>query len=557
MITAGNDPTTEVLEAVNNTNADCFINYRMNDHHNTTTDKENADNDRTGYPTHSAFWLENEDEYGVSLSGYRVLNYMAPHIRDHYFAILEELATNYIDYIDGLELDFDRYFIYFNSNEVSQGKEILSDFVARVRDMLNRLSVKHGKYLQLSVRIPGQTKKCDNYGIDAMTWDARGIVDLIGLSNHYFNTFDIDIEAFIENNEANSRARANINGEIHYNSYQEGVQNVASNGSISNSTYRRYLTREGYFATAQNFLSRGADGIHLFNVLYSGNRLKLYPQLAVLNDKEALAAAEKCYIMERSAQKDTFAGTGSLNAYIGFKHAKSGAYKLRIPENMSLFTKAVLKLEHDAVEDAQAQISVTWSSDTVAATELKRIYPDSVELFEPLASNQSYTTEAEAAFFEVPLELMTATDDIYTFTFESDKTLCSAELALYNDNIMSGMNPGFSQETNHMTVTDSGATVAITQSDASQDGDGYVLSVTNRTKDVAGGKFENVSFTGGKMYVVSAFAKLVNASDNGIKAKIRVEAGTKSEIGNEFELNSENWTRVFFYYDLTNHSIMN
>ena len=48
-------------------NTDSFINYRMNDHHGTTD---------PGYATHSAFWLENKDEYGVSMENGNVLNYI-------------------------------------------------------------------------------------------------------------------------------------------------------------------------------------------------------------------------------------------------------------------------------------------------------------------------------------------------------------------------------------------------------------------------------------------------------------------------------------------------
>ncbi|MBQ7976955.1 MAG: hypothetical protein IJ300_14820 [Clostridia bacterium] len=569
----GKDPTLDVIEAVNASGADCFINYRMNDHHNTQTDKETPDNDGTAYPTHSAFWLENEDEYGVSMSSYRVLNYMAPHIRDHYYQIIEELVTKYGDYIEGVELDFDRYFTYFSFDEASQGKEILSQFVARIRDMLNRVGVEKGKYYQLSVRVAGQTAKCDHYGTDALTWDARGYVDLIALSNHYFNTMDIDIEAFKTNQTSNPRAHAKINGEIHYNTYQTYKQNVAANGSISSSTNRRYMTKEGYFATAWNFLNRGSDGIHLFNVLYSAKREELYPELAVLGDKEALAAAEKCYIMQRSGRSGLYDGAGSLNSYVGFQKCTSTkSYNLYIPDDMSLFTDAVLRLEYitDKVDSAgnfaEPEITVAWGSDTVSATNLDRINTGSTELFPALASNEAYPTWQQVAFYRVPMSLMESSDGIYNFKVTVDTgaengnggtittSVESAEFALYNrsdddTNEMSDFNPGFANGESSMTVTDTGATVSASAGYTAQDGDGYVLSVTNRTSEIAGGKFENVPITPGNLYVVSAFAKLPQSGT--ADAVINVEKGTAVQSGNPISVNGDGWTRVYMYYDLT------
>jgi len=571
----GKDPTLEVIEAVKANSADCFINYRMNDHHNTCTDKENADNDRTGYPTHSAFWLENEDEYGIGFTSNRVLNYMAPHIRDHYYQILEELATKYIEYIDGIELDFDRYFEFFSFAEVSQGRAILTDFVARVREMLNRVGMEHGKYLQLSVRVPGQTAKCEHYGVDPLTWDARGYVDIIALSNHYYNTMDIDIESFKENNSSNPRAHAKINGEIHYVSYQEGSSNVADNGAVSSSTYRRYLTKEGYYATATNFLARGADGVHLFNVLYSAQKEQIYKDLAVLKDKDALARADKCYIMQRGGRSGLYDGTGSLNGYVGFQQTKTNkTFKMYIPDDVSYFTDAVLKLEYytNIVDETgsliKPEITVSWGSDTVTSTIVQQVNIGSTELFPALADNRSYTTWDESMFFRIPMELMDSSNGIYNFTvtvvngetlnIEPDQlSVESAEFALYNNadkdnNELSELKPGFSGGVNNMTVTDTYATVNPASSLDSQDGDGYVLSVADRTGEIVGGKFQNINFVPGNLYVVSAFAKLKNELE--AKAVMNVDRGNNVVCGNEITLSNNKWTRVFFYMDLTEES---
>ncbi len=568
----GNDPTLEVIEAVKANGADCFINYRMNDHHNTCTDKENADNDRTAYPTHSAFWLENEDEYGIGFTSNRVLNYMAPHIRDHYYQILEELATKYVDHIDGIELDFDRYFEFFSFEEVSQGRAILTDFVARVREMLNRVGMEHGKYLQLSVRVPGQTTKGNHYGIDALTWDAKGYVDIIALSNHYYNTMDIDIESFTQNNNSNERAHAKINGEIHYVSYQEGSSNVADNGAISSSTYRRYLTKEGYYATATNYLARGVDGVHLFNVLYSAQKEQIYKDLAVLKDKEALAKADKCYIIPRGGRSGVYDGAGSLNSYVGFQQTKTNrTYKVYIPDDMSNFTDAVLKLEYytNIVDESgtliKPEITVSWGSDTVASTMVQQVNIGSTELFPALADNRSYTTWDESMFFRIPMELMESSNGIYNFTVtvvngetlntESNQlSVESAEIALYNNadkdnNELAELNPGFSGGVNNMTIVDSRATVGAVSSFDSYDGDGYVLSATNRTNEIVGGKFENVNFIPGNLYLVSAFAKLIN--DGEAKAVMNVDRQGNIKSGEQITLSDDSWTRVFFYYDLT------
>jgi hypothetical protein len=368
---SGGDPVRDTLDACRANGKAFFISYRMNDHHY-ATDLE--------WPTHTAFWREHPDYWlgDTDTSPYsradnvRLFNYLVPQVRDHFFALLEELCTGYD--VDGLELDFQRFPKFFPSTRQAEGTAVMTEYLARIRAMLDRVGAGRRKRLPLCVRVPETPAKCLEAGLDVAAWDARGLVDMVNVSSFYIHSMELGLEAF---RAATPRAR--IYGEMNY---------VTSQNSKVSKFARRYTTTEIYRGTALNFLARGADGLSLFNYDYVPEKLRvpMAAGLKGLTDVRFLRAASKAYVVTP--------GFGSLPA------TNAAAIDVVIPDDAAGggFARAVLRVE---TRRACANLAV------VARLNGKPLEPCAhadPELFPPLAQNAGYAAPETLAFFAVPLD---------------------------------------------------------------------------------------------------------------------------------------------------------
>jgi hypothetical protein len=99
------------------------------------------------------------------------------------YNFIAEVCTNYD--IDGVELDFmrDNMFFRVQDTTVAQRKAIISEFVARLRTLLESTAAA-GRHRWLLVRIPAFTSIYDSLGIDVAQMSAAG-ADMFTLSHNY------------------------------------------------------------------------------------------------------------------------------------------------------------------------------------------------------------------------------------------------------------------------------------------------------------------------------------------------------------------------------------
>ncbi len=368
---SGGDPVRDTLDACRANGKAFFISYRMNDHHYATD---------LAWPTHTAFWREHP-EYWLGdtdtspftrADNIRLFNYLVPEVRDHFFAILEELCTGYD--VDGLELDFQRFPKFFPSTRLAEGTAVMTEYLARIRAMLDRVGAGRGKRLPICVRVPETPAKCLEAGLDVAAWDARGLVDMVNVSSFYIHTMELGLEAF-----RTAAPRARIYGEMNY---------VTAQNSKVSTFARRYTTTEIYRGTALNFLARGADGLSLFNYDYVPDKLRV-PMAAGLKgitDERFLRAASKAYVVTP--------GFGSLPA------TNAAAIDVVIPDDVTGagFAEAVLRVE---TRRACTNLPVVAELNGKSLDRCGRAEP---ELFPPLARNAGYAAPGTLAFFAVPLD---------------------------------------------------------------------------------------------------------------------------------------------------------
>ncbi len=408
-IHSGGDPVKDTLEACRKCGKDFFISYRMNDHHYIS--------DPT-WPTHNFIWREHPEywlgdpEKSFSSNwrnndNVRLLNYMLPEVRDYYFSIIEELCTNYD--VDGAELDFQRSPRFFHNDKIEEGTQVMTAFVKRIKDMLDRIGNDRGKSLKLCVRVPETIAKCEKAGLDVPGWDAAGLVDMINVSPYFIHTMELGVEEF----KAKTR-RAKIYGEMNFVTFPKGKAG------------RRYTTFEVYRASALNLFHRGVDGLSLFNYDYVPDRLAMAEGLKGITDVEYLKTIPKNYVV--------YPGFGSFPA------TNEKTIDLIIPDDTAKvkFDRAVLRVE---TKGSCADLRIDVRLNGKQLTPCKH---EGTELFPPLAQNPAYATRDALKFYAVPLDILVpGSNKVEIKNLDKQKTKCkliSMELAIYKRGVPSVRN---------------------------------------------------------------------------------------------------------------------
>jgi hypothetical protein len=399
---AGGDPVRDTLEACRKCGKDFFISYRMNDHHYVTD---------LDWPSHNAIWREHP-EYWLGDSdtspytkkdNVRLFNYLLPPVRDYYFAILQELCTRYD--VDGVELDFQRFPKFFPNDKLDEGACVMTAFVRRIKEMMDRIARERDKSLKLCIRVPETLAKCHAAGLDVPGWDAAGLVEMINISSFYIHTMELDIEGF----RAKTK-RAKLYGEMNYVTHQ--------NSAVSKFA-RRYTTIPIYRASALNLFHRGVDGLSLFNYDYvpDKQRLPMTEGLKRITDIEFLKTQSKDYVV--------YSGFGTFPA------TNEKTLAVVIPDNTAKvkFSRAVLRVE-TRKSCAEQQVAVHLNGKP-----LEPIEHEGTELFPALAKNDGYATCDTLKFYAVPLDvLIPGSNKVEIKNLDRKKGSCqfvSLEIALY------------------------------------------------------------------------------------------------------------------------------
>ena len=284
-ICSGNDLIQLSRDRARQKNIAFFLTWRMNESHGV---------DDPTSPGLSDFWRRHP-EYQIGGDGpgweSHALCFLHQAVRDYQFGFIEELCSRYD--IDGLELDCLRFEYYFpRSIPFSEKAPILTNYIRRIRRMLDRL----GKPIPICIRVPNRMDFVRDMGLDLKACVDEGLVDMINVSPHYVTQPDGDIEGFRK-----AYPDSRIYGEMtHCMQRGRGIELSADQ--------TRKTTREMFYALAQSFLARGADGISLFNFVYTrdygfGHPLKLdreepdFEAIRHITDRDFLARQNKHYFV--------------------------------------------------------------------------------------------------------------------------------------------------------------------------------------------------------------------------------------------------------------------
>ena len=367
-IQSGKDPFQEMLDLFRENGFDTvFVDYRMNEKQQ--TDKEN-------HPFHNPFYLEHK-EYWLnpdSKQNNRVFNYMVSAVREYYFGILTELVTNYD--VDGLSLDFERAPIFFKSEEVEEGTQVMTDFVGRIRAMLDEVGEAKGKYLPLGVRVPSSMEKALSVGLDVAEWVERGYVDYVNATSSYWHTLNVDVESYIDAVGDDVK----VYGELQFTVYEKP-------DAVDE---RVYCTAENIRSVAESFYARGVDGISVFNMDYSQNVPQALLGITGITDRKT-DNEEKHYVLKTGYDYTIVNQSLTATPYLAVNSAN--------------FDYALLRIRTD-VTCKNASFNVNFNGHNLELARTIKL-TDKTELFPRITNrSQAYPTSSYVKYYVIPLNLI-------------------------------------------------------------------------------------------------------------------------------------------------------
>ena len=243
----GTDLVAYTLKRAKEKGMEAFITYRMNDlHFNDTT---------THCPIwYTDFWIQhpeywqNDTTQGYNSGG--AFDFAIKEVRDRKLAIISEQLENYADIIDGYDLDFMRFIVYFKSGTGPQNAPLMTQLVKDIRQKVDEISAKQGRKILLSARVAPTVEQNMMKGLDIREWLRLGLLDFISTGVHWRGDPAMPVAKF----------REEMGKDL----------NIPFYSSIDDGGYRprEFWSHGMHRGMCSHILSQGADGIYLFNYYF-------------------------------------------------------------------------------------------------------------------------------------------------------------------------------------------------------------------------------------------------------------------------------------------------
>ena len=295
-------------------------------------------------------------------------------VRDHQYAVLKELATEYAT--DGVELDFAAapggMPRYLRPEEVPAMTPVLTEWVAKISKAVRNRSGKPG---QVGARVYPTEEMCLEQGLDVRTWIREGLVDYLAPILYIDFTLDVDmpIDWVIEAAHAKDIAV--------YGTLQPYLRDEAT-GSAAAAPKRIYPAPQHVRAAAANYWRRGVDGLYAWFMQWPlGDTQRRI--LTELGDPELIREADKHYVLRgRSEEAVKMGYQASLPLKIpgpdpGKRYPISFSISDDIEGGAERIRQVILKLHIDNLVTAD-RLTVLLNGQSLAEEICLRNYADHI-----------------------------------------------------------------------------------------------------------------------------------------------------------------------------------
>ena len=255
LIDAGHDPFGLIVDRAHQNGMEVFISFRLNEVH--WVEKKDA-------LILSHFWKEHPEwrigKNGDSLSqvyldilGPRTspvvagwlpggLNFAIPEVRAHRLAQMREMCERFD--IDGLDLDFQRFPMYFKIGEERKYLETMTNWIREIRKMTNEVGTKRGRPILLCARIMAKPEQNMAIGLDPFTWANENLLDFVIVSHYLHNNFSLPIQEYKKLFPKEYPIYASIEVEREEESFRDIAQQLWQDGVDGISLFNFFTSRE-------------------------------------------------------------------------------------------------------------------------------------------------------------------------------------------------------------------------------------------------------------------------------------------------------------------------
>lgn len=252
----GTDMISATLKRVKKDRMEAFITYRMNDLHFSDT--------TLNCPIlYSDFWLKHPEYWlneNIGWNSTEALDFSYREVRQQKLNMITEQLDKYGSLLDGYDLDFMRFIVYFRSGEGRKNAPLITELVKAVRAEVDKQSAKYGKKILLSARVPVSVDDCLDKGLDIKEWINEGLLDFVSIGIHWIGDPAMPVAKFKKD---------------------LGNTKIPVYASIDDGGYspREFYSHGMFRGMASHIFGQGGDGIYLFNFFFGDYRSKYNNQL--------------------------------------------------------------------------------------------------------------------------------------------------------------------------------------------------------------------------------------------------------------------------------------
>ncbi len=232
----GIDPVRGLLDETRERGREVFFSYRIN----------GSDNDPLFDQPHDfkdPIPLKAEHPDWLFKRWHAFWDFTFDGVRDLKLAILKEVAEKY-DY-DGISIDFARIPMLFPEGQQWTHRNLLTDFIRKLRTTLLEIGSRRASPYLLAVRIPEDIPGCHFDGMEVETWIEESLVDILVVGTR---TASVDIRGFRD-----------LTSGTDIRVYPSWDDHHSSDGY-------RHPSLEVWRGVCANWWRKKPDGIHTFNL---------------------------------------------------------------------------------------------------------------------------------------------------------------------------------------------------------------------------------------------------------------------------------------------------
>ncbi len=217
----------------------------------------------------SEFWFKHRHEFTIKESPLafqpaygNLLDFTHAEVRQlRLDTVFEALERNH-DLVDGFELDFNRFQVFFPKGRSAAGAPLITELVRAVRTRLDRLAAAEQRPMVLFVRVPPSIADCTTAGLEVERWMREGLVDLVSPAQIMTLAGDMPIADLVALGKQHG---VKVNPSLYPRTSWRLPFPANTVDRYAGAKLSREATLEDIRGAAATYRAMGVDGFYLFN----------------------------------------------------------------------------------------------------------------------------------------------------------------------------------------------------------------------------------------------------------------------------------------------------